>query len=308
MKINVHGGHNSHVTGAARYLNELQEDRKVKDLVINKLKKLGHTVYDCTDDAGSTQAQNLRNIVTKCNAHSVDLDVSIHFNAGGGIGTEVYVYSSSSKALNYAKSTADAIAELGFKNRGVKYRTNLYVLKHTASPAMLVECCFVDSEADAQRYNAEKMANAIVKGITGQTVSGVETSKAEPTPAPTPAPTPTKPAATNNLTVDGKIGKGTIQAFQKKLGTTADGFISGQLTGCKKYWPAICANACSWNGGKSQFVIALQKMVGTSVDGLLGKGTAKALQQYLTKQGFTCSADGIFGTESAKALQKWLNK
>ena len=171
MKINVHGGHNSHSSGAAGYLVELTEDRKVKNLVISKLKALGHTVYDCTDDAGANQSQNLRNIVTKCNAHKVDLDVSIHFNAGGGTGTEVWVYSASSSSKSYAQKTAAAIAELGFKNRGVKYSKGLYVLKHTSSPAMLVECCFVDNQQDANRYNAEKMADAIVKGITGQTVA-----------------------------------------------------------------------------------------------------------------------------------------
>ncbi len=171
MKINVHGGHCSHSSGASGYLSELTEDRKVKNLVISKLKALGHTVYDCTDDAGANQSQNLRNIVAKCNAHKVDLDVSIHFNAGGGTGTEVWVYSTGSASYKYAKSTAAAIAELGFRNRGVKTSHGLYVLKHTHSPAMLVECCFVDSSNDANRYNAERMATAIVKGITGQTVA-----------------------------------------------------------------------------------------------------------------------------------------
>lgn len=182
MKINVHGGHCSHASGASGYLSELTEDRKVKNLVISKLKALGHTVYDCTDDAGANQSQNLRNIVAKCNAHKVDLDVSIHFNAGGGTGTEVWVYSTGSASYKYAKSTAAAIAELGFRNRGVKTSHGLYVLKHTHSPAMLVECCFVDSSNDANRYNAERMATAIVKGITGQTV----------------AETPAKPANTSS--------------------------------------------------------------------------------------------------------------
>lgn len=171
MKINVHGGHCSHSSGASGYLSELTEDRKVKNLVISKLEALGHTVYDCTDDVGANQSRNLRNIVAKCNAHKVDLDVSIHFNAGGGTGTEVWVYSAGSSAKSYAQRTVAAIAELGFRNRGVKYSKGLYVLKHTNSPAMLIECCFVDSQQDANRYNAEKMANAIVKGITGQTVA-----------------------------------------------------------------------------------------------------------------------------------------
>ena len=31
MKINVHGGHNAHTPGASSILNELKEDRIVKD-------------------------------------------------------------------------------------------------------------------------------------------------------------------------------------------------------------------------------------------------------------------------------------
>lgn len=126
-------------------------------------------------------------------------------------------------------------------------------------------------------------------------------SKAGATPTPSAAPTPGK------LTVDGQIGKGTIKAFQQLLGTAADGYISGQSASCKKYWPAICDSACGWTGGKSQFVAAMQSAVGTSADGLLGKGTAKALQSFLCGEGFPCSVDGVFGAESAKALQRWLN-
>lgn len=126
-------------------------------------------------------------------------------------------------------------------------------------------------------------------------------SKAGAAPTPSAAPTPGK------LTVDGQIGKGTIKAFQQLLGTAADGYISGQSASCKKYWPAICNSACGWTGGKSQFVAAMQSAVGTSADGLLGKGTAKALQSFLCGEGFPCSVDGVFGAESAKALQRWLN-
>ena len=56
MVINVHGGHNSIVPGASGVLNEVTEDRKVTALVLSKLQQLGHTVYDCTDDSGRTQA------------------------------------------------------------------------------------------------------------------------------------------------------------------------------------------------------------------------------------------------------------
>lgn len=164
---NIHAGHNFNVSGADGYFSETTENRKVKDTVISKLQSLGYTVYDCTDDSGKTQNENLKNIVSKCNDHAADLNISIHFNAsnGQGHGVEVLQYSDKTQAIT--QNICNAIAELGFKNRGVKERTDLYVLKKTKAPAILIECCFCDSEIDAGLYNCETMASAIVKGLTG---------------------------------------------------------------------------------------------------------------------------------------------
>ena len=170
-KYNVHGGHNKIVPGASGYLNEVTEDRKVKNAVIKYLKAQGHTVYDCTDDSGNTQSKNLSNIVKKCNAHSgITLDISVHLNAGGGTGVEVLY--TSSKGKPYAEKVSKAIANsLGLKNRGAKERDNLYVLNHTTAPAILVECCFVDSKTDKSKWNVDKCAEAIVEAVTGKKVT-----------------------------------------------------------------------------------------------------------------------------------------
>lgn len=175
MKFNVHGGHNSHVTGASKYLNELTEDRKVKNEVIRLLKAQGHTVYDCTDDSGTTQNANLSNIVKKCNAHSVDLDISIHLNAGGGTGVETYIYPNSSAKDEATRICSKVSSALGIKNRGVKDGSNLYVVRNTNAPAVLVECCFVDSTTDRDHWDANKCAKAIVEGILNKTVSSGST-------------------------------------------------------------------------------------------------------------------------------------
>ena len=39
---------------------------------------------------------------------------------------------------------------------------------------MLIECCFVDDKDDVQLYDCQKMAEAIVYGITGQRVQTAE--------------------------------------------------------------------------------------------------------------------------------------
>ncbi len=193
MVINVHAGHNSQWkkgSGAVGLIHESAENRVVKNLVLSNLRRLGHTVYDCTQDDGADQKDVLKKIVEACNTNQVDLDISIHFNAGrkdltgdGNIGgTEIYVYNRNSKAIPVAKKILANIVKIGFRNRGIKYGENLYVLRNTKAPAILIECCFVDDKDDTNLYNAQTMAAAIVKGITGQNlVEGNEPIKEEVT-------------------------------------------------------------------------------------------------------------------------------
>lgn len=176
MKINVHAGHNPDgkiACGAVGLIKESTEARKVKKEVIKLLRKKGHTVYDCICQNGKSQTDVLKRIVAKCNQHKADLDISIHFNSGATdkkgdgktTGTEVWVYSPASAAKTPAERVVKAISALGFRNRGVKTRKDLYVLRRTNSPAMLIECCFVDDKDDVTLYNAKKMAAAIAAGI-----------------------------------------------------------------------------------------------------------------------------------------------
>lgn len=181
MKFNIHAGHNEQVSGAIGYLQETKENRIIKNLVISKLKSLNHEVYDCSDEVGSTQTRNLTNIVHKCNKHKVDVDVSIHFNVSNGLGhgSEVYYYSNQGK--EYAHKVVNALSKLGFTNRGAKKNTTLYVLRKTKSPAILIECCFIDNKEDVRLYDSDKVANAIVEGLIGQTAT-VQPSTPKPAP------------------------------------------------------------------------------------------------------------------------------
>lgn len=188
MKINIHAGHNPDgktACGAVGLMKESTEARKVKNKVIRLLKAEGHTVYDCTVSDGINQSDVLNKIISKCNAHKVDLDVSIHFNAGAKdekgngktTGTEVLLYSSSSKAKNYAERTLKEVEALGFKNRGIKYRSDLAFLRRTASPAMLIECCFVDDKDDIRLYDYLTMARAIAEGILNKKITSIAKAK-----------------------------------------------------------------------------------------------------------------------------------
>ena len=300
---NVHAGHNRIVPGASKYLDEVTENRKVKNKVIELLKADGHTVYDCTDDAGRTSGANLANIVAKCNKHTVDLDISIHLNAGGGTGTEVWYYSGSStgklKAAAVSKKVADA---LGLRDRGAKATTGLYVLKHTVAPAILVECCFVDSETDQGKWDVDKCAKAIVEAVTGKTVSGGTSSGTSKPVTSTPNATSTK---YDQITVDGWWGVNTTRLLQQIFGTPVDGIVSNQDPAQKKY--LLRADSGSWDfagsGNGSNLIGAMQNYVGVKDDGFMGPNTIRAWQKFLG-----VAVDGYMGADTVSALQGWANK
>lgn len=172
MRLAIHAGHTKQSgssAGASGYVHESIVDRQITKKVISILRSRGHTVYDCTSE-GNGASDNLYRIVNKSNAHSVDLVVSIHLNCynGKGHGTEVEVYDTSSKATKYAKKIAKNISALGFTNRGVKEMPYLYVLRHTNSPALLIESFFCDNKSDYNTFKevgVTKIATAIANGI-----------------------------------------------------------------------------------------------------------------------------------------------
>lgn len=259
-KYNVHAGHcpsGKGASGAVGLLNESNEAREVKKEVIELLRELGHTAYDCTCDKKKTQDGCISYILSKCNKHSVTCDVSIHLNSGrkdkngdnktGGV--EVWIYSNVSKSKDEATRICKEVSsELGITNRGVKTSTGLAVLRKTKSPALLVECCFVDDKDDYKKWNAKKCAKAIVKGLTGKTANTVSTTTAtSKQPYKVVKKTSEKEAIKwlqkklngcyagklADLSVDGIWGQKTqamLKAYWKQLGWFTGGSYAGKKT------------------------------------------------------------------------------
>ena len=288
---NVHGGHNHIVPGAKGLLDETTEDRKVTARVISALRNAGHTVYDCTDDSGRTQGQNLANIVAKCNAHTVDLNISNHLNAGGGTGVEVWCYNEKTKDIA-ASICASVSSALGIPNRGVKYSKNLYVLRKTAGSAILVECCFVDNQNDASHWNADKCGDAIASAIAGKTVAGTTSSGSAPAAVPASQPvinvfgkenwirrlqSECNAQGFSNQRVDGIPGKNTL-AGCPELGRTSKGNITALV---QEYLQAL-----GYYRGK--------------VDGINGKLTQEAIKGF--QRDHNLLVDGIVGQNTWRAL------
>lgn len=184
---NVHGGHSLKCRGVSDLLDEVTEDRAVKNKLIELLRANGDTVYDCTDDYSTTQGANLSSIVSKCNAHNVDLDISIHLNSarndrvGDGKCGGVEVYGYDDRIYDTAYRIAENIANtlgIGFHGSPVKYNKGLYVLRKTRAKAILIECCFVDDRDDVTRWDSTKCAMAIASALGCKT----NASTVKPTP------------------------------------------------------------------------------------------------------------------------------
>lgn len=243
MKIVIDEGHNrGQDQGAEAIGNENIMNMQTGEKVIAKLQALGHKVLraiDCVPQSVDV-GTSLYIRASAANSWGADLYVSIHSNAGGGNGTEVWI--GSEKSRDIAVRIVNNISSLGYASRGVKVQgidgPNLYVLKNTNMPALLIEQCFIDSKKDILGFNPDSMADAIVAGITEQpfsaelTVESEDKSKAQSTPKydesiPRGANIFTIPNTKGYIeqTSDGRllihrdrgnyiaIGKGSIQAF-----------------------------------------------------------------------------------------------
>lgn len=165
MRIVVNAGHTKVGvgTGANGYLNESKETRKIAYELMKLLADTNHEVIPAVYDRSSN---NLKEAVTAANNNNADLFVSIHLNAGGGKGCEAYTWQGAK--VTQAVKTCTNLAALGFKNRGVKNGSNLYVIKNTKCTAILIEVCFVDNAEDTKLFNKvgySNIAKAIYRAI-----------------------------------------------------------------------------------------------------------------------------------------------
>lgn len=161
MKICINAGHTKlgKGTGANGYLNESKETRKIAFELMKLLSESNHEVIPAVFDRSSN---NLKEAVDLANSEGVDLFVSIHLNAGGGQGSEVFTWKG--QKVTQAEKALKGLNSLGFRSRGIKDGSNLYVIKNTKMTAILIEICFVDNKADAELFKKVGHGN-IAKAI-----------------------------------------------------------------------------------------------------------------------------------------------
>ncbi|NFR36223.1 N-acetylmuramoyl-L-alanine amidase [Clostridium sporogenes] len=293
MKIGIDCGHTLSGAdyGAVGIKAESNLTREVGTRVISKLQALGHTVIKCYKDTCSSLQDSLSYRTNTANNNNVDLYVSIHFDAfnGSAYGTEVLTYGGNK--FSEATSVLNNIVSLGYTNRGIKDGSNLYVIRNTKAKSMLIECCFCDNSGDMSKFNADKMADAIVKGLVGKTTD-----------------VPSGGNSGSGGTSSGSTIYGNhylIRELQQEINSQGFGNIkvdgiAGDAT--------LNVSPIVKKGARGGITKAIQKMlinigypVGSSgADGIFGNGTETAVKAI--QKDCNLSVDGIIGRETWKAL------
>lgn len=179
--ISISPGHYGPKTGARGLIDEVTEAIRVSKRVTAILRDAGIVTNYIEDNVSKSQSKNIPWLIAQHNKTSRAIDVSIHFNASAGthskgIGVETLIHNG--KNLDLAENITNAIANVsGLKNRGVKIRTDLGLLKGTNKPCYLIEVCFVNDSVDVALYKRDfekicrAIANELAKGV-GKTLKG----------------------------------------------------------------------------------------------------------------------------------------
>ena len=110
------------------------------------------------------------------------------------------------------------------------------------------------------------------------------------------------------LEIDGILGPQSVSEWQRQMGVSVDGVVSGQLEDCKSSYPAL--DSVEFGGGGCNLMLKVQQELGVpDPTGVIASGTVSMLQGWLYLHGYSCAYDraGVLGEVTAKALQRSLN-
>lgn len=146
----------------------------IADKLRKNLELMGYTVVMTrekeTDSIGNTSVMDsLQARVDLGHESLADLFISIHCNAGGGAGTEVYCFRKGGYAGTLAAFVQEEITDrCDLYDRGIK-TSNFFVIQNTLMPAILIETGFIDNQNDAEIISSEDgqwdIADAIADAV-----------------------------------------------------------------------------------------------------------------------------------------------
>lgn len=170
----------------ARGNNLIEEKltREIGNLVVQGLRKEGHTVYPIQLDYANTIVESLNYRVNKIVSINPAQSISIHINAATNkeaTGVEVW---GDNLCKDMCLRISDNISEqFDLPNRGFKNGceslalVGLYGMSNV--PALLVECFFISNSSDCSKYNAQKYADCIISGILNEKINNSKVEKVE---------------------------------------------------------------------------------------------------------------------------------
>lgn len=209
------GGHSAKSPGASSGgYKEHEQTRLLNKAFIKAMKARGYKVTDTTSDARNkaTVLMEQVNAVNAVGGGSKHLAISFHLNAGGGTGSEALHWNDDTKGI--AANLSSAIAKtLGIKDRGPKQRKDLFFLRRTDVPALILEVCFIDNPSDMKKLEAKRqlVAEAIADVLIGRS-PGSKDSSTKPTASSTAA------AASSTSSTGAAIDTNSLVDYLKSTG------------------------------------------------------------------------------------------
>ncbi len=196
IKIYIDQGHNPQNPNAGAEGNGYREQDLVFQIGIELADMLRARGYDVrlsrpTADTqlGTSNATSLAARVNDANAWGADYFISLHANASdiaAASGSEALVYRLNSVAAELGEDILEGLEDAtGLPNRGVVARPNLYVLRRTQMPAVLVELGFITNkrDADLMAQRPDLFARGIADGID-DFLDDTQDTDVRPTPVP----------------------------------------------------------------------------------------------------------------------------
>lgn len=155
------------------YMPENAYNQAVASYLTYALKRCGFRVLAVAPEKTDTPLQTR---VKRANDAKADVYISIHANAFGSDwndanGVESWIYEKAdAKTMKFGGKVHDALVKAcGRRNRGLKKSTDLYVLRATNMPAVLIEGGFMTNREEANLLLSEtyrkQCAEGICKGI-----------------------------------------------------------------------------------------------------------------------------------------------
>lgn len=166
--IVIDAGHGGLDSGA--YKNEVKEKDINLQVATSLALMLGSHGYKVIETRTRDVYLTLPARCKKSNDAAADYFISIHCNSAlnkAANGCEVWYHEKSTVGKHLAQCIQSEIVKTtGVNDRGIKPTNSLWVIKHTAAPAVLIELGFLSNEQECERLQTTEYQTMLVTAIS----------------------------------------------------------------------------------------------------------------------------------------------